>query len=686
MAFAASSANPYRVRDAAASVPDSGSSAAMSDSLPHATSRTRFTSDRPVTTLPGVQVDAEIERARRAMPTAFVTELRLDRSSRTLASLADALVEVAGVRVVQYGGLGSFSTMSLRGAPPGQVTVLLDGVPLSSAAHGVVDLSDLPASAIERIEVYRGVSPFSLGLPTPGGAVNLVTRAGASTRRARITGGSFATGEARATWGAARGAWSLLAHGGWQGSEGDFPYFDDNATPFNPDDDSISTRRNNRFDASTALVRVGWTPSSRLRGSARFETFHRAQGVPGLGNTPALAPRLAFDRVLAVSDWAFEHSDRVPRATLRAHLDRERSRFRDTEGQLGLGRQETDEHFRGEGVSSDLTSPSRWRFSGASVGGALRHEWAAPAPPTSGQPVPPTSRRQTRAAWASVQLHDPGERLLVSAGRRWDEQLDHVRFTATGGTPTALDTRRTLDAPQLGARARVPFALELRANWTRAPRAPGFTELFGNQGSVLGNPRLLPEHGESWDAGASWAGVRGAARATIEWAHHASHLEQMIVFQRLSQSSVRAENVARAELAGDDVTARAAWRGFDVAASASWLQAHDTGAGLYRGRRLPQRPQRQGYARLSWRVASFALSAEVEYLGENWLDRINRNLAPSRSLVSIALGRDIGALRATLEGRNLGDVLAQDVAGFPLPGRSVFASIEARFGETPSPH
>ena len=60
-------------------------------------------------------------------------------------------------------------------AAPGQVAVYLDGVPLTSAAHGVVSLGDLPGTAIERAAIYRGLGPLSLGVATPGGAVNLVT-------------------------------------------------------------------------------------------------------------------------------------------------------------------------------------------------------------------------------------------------------------------------------------------------------------------------------------------------------------------------------------------------------------------------------------------------------------------------------------------------------------------------------
>src|SRR5262245_14693292 len=229
------------VRDTTAALPDSGAVAAEPDTLPHVVSRGP-TSPAPVVTMPAVHVDAALERARRRAPTAFVTTLDAGRETRALASIDDALIEAAGVRVTQYGGMGAFSTMSLRGAPPGHVTVLLDGVPLTSAAHGVVDLARLPATAVSTIEVYRGPAPVSLACPTPGAGVNVVTQPGSSARTLRLATGSFGSAEAQGTFGARSGAWSLLAHGGWQGSDGDYRYLDDNGTPLEPADDVLATR------------------------------------------------------------------------------------------------------------------------------------------------------------------------------------------------------------------------------------------------------------------------------------------------------------------------------------------------------------------------------------------------------------------------------------------------------------
>src|SRR5258706_9698613 len=116
---------------AVGAAPDSAAAAAPRDS---------------VLLLPEVRVDRErpLPEARRRLPTSFATELRMGTSGRAVETLSEVLNEAAGVHVDQYGGLGAFSTVSLRGAAAGQVTVYLDAVPLTPPAHGKVNLPDRP--------------------------------------------------------------------------------------------------------------------------------------------------------------------------------------------------------------------------------------------------------------------------------------------------------------------------------------------------------------------------------------------------------------------------------------------------------------------------------------------------------------------------------------------------------------
>lgn len=655
-----------------------------------------------VTVVSGVEVAREraLSDARRLLPTAFVTDLRADDRARTTESLSELLSEAAGVHVTQYGGLGAFSTVSLRGASPGQVTILLDGVPLTSAAHGVVSLGDLPATAVERVEIYRGLGPLGLGVATPGGAVNLVTVSSPGLRELHLSRGSFGTWEGRATGGLERGALSLLLHAGYQGSAGDYRYLDDHGTAYNAADDTVRMRLNDRFDAWTALANAEWRPRPHLRARLRGDVFAKAQGLPGRGATPALGTRLAFLRSLGLAELERAGEGLVPRALLRLSSDRGRSRFRDLRfadrGELGLGRHDTDDRTRSDALALSLAwaRPADWlALEGAF---SLRRESADPHDAAAAAPDPPGSRRDARGAVARIQLQTPGGRLVLHAARRWDRLADRLRPLVAGTSVAPGDVVRELDSPQLGARLGLGWGLEARANWARASRAPEFVELFGDQASVTGNPQLVPETAENRDAGLAWRGSWRGHEGALEWARYRSDARDLVVFVRNSASTVRARNFGRALIRGEEWTARLDLPGRLLLSSAwSWQSAINLGPlpEFYVGKRLPGRPARQSTTRLEWRPdRPFGLraSAELQTIGDNLLDPYNLQRVAARTLVgaSLSVAPTRWPLRFTLEGRNLGDERACDVGGFPLPGRSLYVAGTYRTpgrGASPAP-
>ncbi len=116
-------------------------------------------------------------------------------NARTVAEL---LEYVAGARVLSSGSRGGATTIQLRGGDPNFVLVLLDGVPLNDPTDlegGAVNLSSLPISSVQRIEVARGPVSYFYGSTALSGVVNIVTRRGTTDRpqvRATIEGGGSA--------------------------------------------------------------------------------------------------------------------------------------------------------------------------------------------------------------------------------------------------------------------------------------------------------------------------------------------------------------------------------------------------------------------------------------------------------------------------------------------------------------
>lgn len=118
-------------------------------------------------------------------------------------SVLDALRGQPGVFVVENGGPGKLSTISLRGAEVRHTLVLIDGIRVGdpTSTGGEFDFSTLIATDIERIEILRGPQSALYGSDAIGGVVNIITRKGRGDPRASITmeGGSYGTAAARAS-------------------------------------------------------------------------------------------------------------------------------------------------------------------------------------------------------------------------------------------------------------------------------------------------------------------------------------------------------------------------------------------------------------------------------------------------------------------------------------------------------
>ncbi|TKB51670.1 TonB-dependent receptor domain-containing protein [Ferrimonas aestuarii] len=104
-------------------------------------------------------------------------------------SVADLLMSVPSINVVNAGGAGQITSVSIRGANTSHTLVIIDGVRIGSATTGGADLSSLPPEQVERVEVLRGPRAAMWGSDAIGGVIQIFTR--------KLESGEwYATGEA----------------------------------------------------------------------------------------------------------------------------------------------------------------------------------------------------------------------------------------------------------------------------------------------------------------------------------------------------------------------------------------------------------------------------------------------------------------------------------------------------------
>ena len=110
----------------------------------------------------------------------------------TGTDLNQVLDRTAGVRVREDGGLGSSFSFSLNGFSGKQVRFYLDGIPMDNFGSSLTP-NNFPVNLAQRVEIYKGVVPISLGTDALGGAVNIISRAAPGYLDVSYGYGSFNT-------------------------------------------------------------------------------------------------------------------------------------------------------------------------------------------------------------------------------------------------------------------------------------------------------------------------------------------------------------------------------------------------------------------------------------------------------------------------------------------------------------
>ncbi len=106
-------------------------------------------------------------------PVTIITRKDIDRLQAQ--SVVDVLKSTLGIDVKTSGGMGSSTSIFMRGTNSDHILVLVDGVPYGSATLGITPFQYIPVSQIERIEVVRGPQSSLYGSSAIGGIIQIFT-------------------------------------------------------------------------------------------------------------------------------------------------------------------------------------------------------------------------------------------------------------------------------------------------------------------------------------------------------------------------------------------------------------------------------------------------------------------------------------------------------------------------------
>ncbi len=645
-------------------------------------------------TLEEVVVEAQKEETAEAEVkdrSAYVTIIEAEEFKERFTALPDVLEQSVGLNVRRLGGVGSPSTVSIRGSSAEQVTILLDGIPLNRGKGGFVNLGNIPLRSVERIEVYRGSAPLRFRASAIGGVINIVTKRIQEDFSHQLAGsyGSFETYEIAGSSTGQANKTGYLVSASANGSKGNFTFEDDNGTPLNPSDDKTVTRKNNDFDAYNLLGKLSYdfTPSARVQLSNDY--FKKDEGVPGISSNQSRKARLdTLRNIFAVKGYKEGLFSPDLDAELTGYFLYENTQFDDPENEIGIGRQDTDDDNIGWGADGYFSY-----FWGdhqiLSFLGSFQQERFDSQDDLSPVEDPDTQKRNIWQAGAEDEIYLFNERLIFTPQLLYT-YLDNDFGGDIAGLPFPTPEADDDDflSRKIGTKLNIWNGLNLKANIGRYYRYPTFTELFGDRGVFIGNPDLEPEKGTNRDIGLSFSqrdlnyGGLTANRIFLEAVYFFNNADDLILFQQTSQRTIQAVNISEAEVQGVELSwALALFDHFSFSGNYTYQDTENkSDIPFLKGNRLPGRPEHEFFIRPEVFNRWAKIFYEYNYLSNNFLDQANIRKVDSRKIHNAGISiYPFKFATLTFEVKNIDDEQVSDVLGFPLPGRSYFGTVLFEF-------
>ena len=391
-------------------------------------------------------------------------------------SINDILKLATGVDVRQRGGFGVQTDISVRGGNFDQITILLNGVNISSPHTGHLS-ADFPVSPedIERIEVLEGPATRVYGTSAFNGVINIVTRQTGNGAQVHLVGGQYGYAGGNASIGATLGTFHSQLSGGYTRCDG--------ATP---NSDFSSTRlfyQGNATIGSNVKVngQVGYSykpyAANTFYGASstdQWESNERWMAAVGadiqLGRIH-LSPQLYLNRWYDHYQWhkdnpAGENFHKVESkgASLNAWME-------SILGRTSLGFEVRDERIRSTKLGK-LLSEDEWQATGGHDGENDKFY----------------KYRDQRANVSAFLEHD----VLL---KQWTVSLGLMANLNDG-----LDTKWRF-YPGIDVSYRPTEAWKLFVSWNMGLRMPTFTDLYYSGANIEGNSELKPEKTTDYQIG-----------------------------------------------------------------------------------------------------------------------------------------------------------------------------------------
>lgn len=546
-----------------------------------------------------------------------------DVEKRHVNSVLELLRDVPGVVVTTSGGLGTATSIRIRGANDVHTLVLLDGVRIHSNTLGSAQLQNLTTDNIDRIEIVRGPQSTLYGSDAMGGVIQIFTKKGTGNHSSiSYEGGSFNTNQVRVATTTSSERQSISLAGSWLELDG-YSRFNERRGAIENDGDRNKTASVS-YRSALPLFDVGV--------NLRYSDGKIDIDPSTKDNTSQFSRSRDYVLALDLSRELGEHW--MHTATLTGFQD-------DLEGNTGSD-------FRIISTTRAAKWQSELRLNGGHkiIGGFESEQ-------LSGENRGFFSKSTINNAVYLEGIFNYHDLLYLTLGGRNDNHSafgDHSTWRATATYNGFQNTR-------------------LFSSFGTGFKAPTFNQLYY---PGIGNATLQPEESQGWDAGIEHL---FAERFLLTATYFENRFENLIEF---AAPTFVAVNTSRAATNGMEFSGKLSITDhLALDAQYTYLEARDDISHL----RLQRRPRNIVSAHLGYNpTPSWAFDVYYRNVGPSFSATGEKNRVDGFDLLAAAISytwRD--RHKFWVRGENLLDTEYEEVFDFGTPGASFYGGYELRF-------
>ncbi|HBS05846.1 MAG TPA: hypothetical protein DEA96_12825 [Leptospiraceae bacterium] len=488
--------------------------------------------------------------------------------------------------------------------------------------------------------------------------------------------------------------WFSIGAGG-ESSDQDFIFRNENGTPVINTFDDFDDRRKNAQYRKASLTATAGLYALGTRWDLLNDFFYREHGIPGPGSdqTEKTWRKHLRNTTGLTTDTRAAGWDRL-RFKSRLYYTEVRDHFFDPEQEFSFQFPGSKSRLQQAGLHlmPEIHVPEFYQTFKFLFGNQreIYHEDERNALDKRVDRVPTRFRNQSSIHLVDeINLFD--DALQIHPFLRYERYVDRFNEPATVQDPfkDSEVVREFLD-PGIRIKGLVfendRFQIFLRAAAYRSRRVPLFVELFGQSGSIVSNADLKAEDAETFEGGADLH-YSGPLDLSLSSTVFQRNIRDMILFIPNSRFTLRAENVDAASIKGIENSADLQWRWLGVFVRYTYQEAINQGDVRFaRGRYLPLRPLHDFTGGFSITYSIFRTGFESNYTGAVFQDRSNDFFFYQEPrwlhnffLECRLLESPEHALDFRLDVNNLLNDRTEDLIGYPIPGRSVYASLQYSF-------